>query len=70
MVFQMRDMEVGGRRGSATAVANLALTPCCRRKALLAYFGEKRGRCKPPEELCDFCRDPEAVVRVRHTAIR
>ena len=55
-------MEVGDRRGSAEAVADLALTACCRRKALLAYFGEKRGRCQPSEELCDFCRDPKAVV--------
>ncbi len=60
--IQMRNMEVGDRRGSAEAVGDLALTACCRRKALLAYFGEKRGRCEPPEELCDFCRDPKAVV--------
>ena len=38
-------------------MADLALTACCRRKALLAYFGEHRGRCEPPEELCDFCTD-------------
>ncbi|CAL5227140.1 g10051 [Coccomyxa viridis] len=59
---QMRNMEVGDRRGSAEAVGDLALTACCRRKALLAYFGEKRGRCEPPEELCDFCRDPKALA--------
>ena len=65
--FQMRNMEVGDRRGSAEAVGDLVLTACCRRKALLAYFGEKRGRCEPPEELCDFCRDPKAVVGSCHT---
>ena len=62
----MRNMEVGERRGSAAAVADLALTACCRRKALLAYFGEKRGRCEPSEELCDFCNDPKAVVGSCH----
>lgn len=61
----MRNMEVGDRRGSAGAVADMALTACCRRKALLAYFGERRGRCEPSEELCDFCSDPKAVVCVR-----
>ena len=61
--MQMRNMEVGDRRGSSEAVADLALTACCRRKALLAYFGERRGRCEPSEEACDFCRDPKAVVR-------
>ena len=34
--FQMRNMEVGDRRGSTEAVGDLALTACCRRKALLA----------------------------------
>ena len=63
----MRNMEVGERRGSAAAVADLALTACCRRKALLAYFGEKRGRCESPEELCDFCTDSKAVVWFCHT---
>ena len=62
-VMQMRNMVVGDRRGSVEAVADMALTACCRRKALLAYFGERRGRCQAPdEELCDFCRDPKAVV--------
>ena len=60
----MRNMEVGDRRGSAGAVADMALTACCRRKALLAYFGERRGRCESPEELCDFCSNPKAVVRI------
>ena len=62
LVLQMRNMEVGDRRGSAGAVADMALTACCRRKALLAYFGERRGRCESPEELCDFCSNPKAVV--------
>ena len=65
----MRNMEVGYRRGSAEAVADLGLTACCRRKALLAYFGEKRDRCQAPEELCDFCRDPKAVVGSSHTVL-
>ena len=64
-VLQMRNMEVGDRRGSAGAVADMALTACCRRKALLAYFGERRGRCESSEELCDFCSDPKAVVCIR-----
>ncbi len=61
--LQMRNMMVGDRRGSVEAMADMALTACCRRKALLAYFGERRGRCQAQEEeLCDFCRDPKAVV--------
>lgn len=61
--MQMRNMVVGDRRGCVEAVADMALTACCRRKALLAYFGERSGRCQAPEEeLCDFCRNPKAVV--------
>ena len=61
--MQMRNMVVGDRRGCVEAVADMAMTACCRRKALLAYFGEHRGRCQAPEEeLCDFCRNPKAVV--------
>lgn len=36
-----------------------AMHPGCRRKQLLAHFGEKRGACDAAGELpCDYCRDP------------
>lgn len=39
--------------------------PGCRRKLLLAHFGERRGACNAAaEQPCDFCRDP----RVRRPA--
>lgn len=56
-------MERGERRGSAAAVAAMALSACCRRKALLQHFGERRGRCDAAVELpCDFCLSPATVV--------
>ncbi|CAL8466731.1 g6267 [Coccomyxa elongata] len=60
---QMRKMERGERAGSTAAVAGMALSACCRRKALLEHFGERRGRCiTTEEELCDFCQSPEHVA--------
>ncbi len=64
---QMRKMEKGERTGSTAAVADMALSACCKRRALLAHFGERRGRCiATEEELCDFCQSPEHVVRRSH----
>lgn len=35
----------------------------CRRKAVLAYFGEKRHACQPQHELpCDFCQNRKLVT--------
>ena len=63
MPFQMQKVEKGERQGSVAAVAELALSACCRRKGLLQHFGERRGQCHAAaEQLCDFCRDPRSVV--------
>lgn len=61
---QMRKLERGERSGSAAGVADMALSACCRRKAVLEHFGERRGRCNAAEEeACDFCQSPSQVVR-------
>ena len=61
---QMRKMERNERTGSTATVADMALSACCRRKALLEHFGERRGRCNAAEEEpCDFCQSPKHVVR-------
>ncbi|MEW5301248.1 MAG: hypothetical protein WDW38_009457 [Sanguina aurantia] len=60
-----QSMERGSRSGSVAHVAALCMQPGCRRKKLLAYFGEKREACnRSTEEACDFCRDPAAVHRL------
>ncbi len=60
----MRKLERGDRVGSTAAVADMALSACCRRKALLEHFGERCGRCiAAEEELCDFCQSPKELVR-------
>jgi RecQ zinc-binding len=39
-----------------------AMRPGCRRRQLLAHFGEKRGGCDPAVELpCDWCCDPKVA---------
>jgi len=38
--------------------------PQCRRRAVLAYFGEKHTKCqKQTEQLCDFCQDPMKLCK-------
>jgi len=38
--------------------------PQCRRRAVLAYFGEKHTKChKQTEQLCDFCQDPMKLFK-------
>ena len=38
--------------------------PQCRRRAVLAYFGEKHTRChNHTEQLCDFCQDPMKLCK-------
>lgn len=38
--------------------------PCCRRKTILAYFGEKSPKCHQQSELpCDYCKDSKHVSR-------
>ncbi|KAK9916772.1 hypothetical protein WJX75_006776 [Coccomyxa subellipsoidea] len=60
---QMRKLERGERSGSAAGMADMALSACCRRKAVLEHFGEHRGRCNAAEEeACDFCQSPKQVA--------
>ena len=51
---EIQRMEKGSRAG---AVGNMAdyCTPCCRRKSLLGFLGEKRGKCVAADEKCDYC---------------
>ena len=45
-------------------VSELLSTPGCRRRRLLAFFGEARGACDAAVELpCDFCTDPTGMRR-------
>ena len=38
--------------------------PCCRRKAILTYFGEKSFKCQQQTELpCDYCQNPRRVCK-------
>lgn len=38
--------------------------PCCRRKAILTYFGEKSSKCQQQTELpCDYCQNPKRVCK-------
>ncbi|KFM28682.1 ATP-dependent DNA helicase Q-like 3 [Auxenochlorella protothecoides] len=60
-------LERGERRGAMAEVAAIVQGARCRRKALLAYFGERRGTCCTPaqgEESCDVCTDAQAVRRM------
>ncbi|KAL4436561.1 hypothetical protein ABPG75_003700 [Micractinium tetrahymenae] len=60
-----RKMERGARQGAVGSVAAYIQEPRCRRRALLSYFGEKRtGGCQEGagEQVCDFCRNPRAVL--------
>ena len=52
---ELQKLERGLRAG---AVANVAsyVGPGCRRKSLLGFLGERRGRCMPGEEPCDHCQ--------------
>lgn len=54
-------MEKGVRKGAIAGVAAYIQEPRCRRRALLAYFGEKRGACDPAanEIPCDYCQSPQ-----------
>ncbi|GAB4818307.1 hypothetical protein N2152v2_005353 [Parachlorella kessleri] len=56
-------MEKGNRQGATAAVAGYIQEAKCRRRALLAYFNERRGPCDlaAGDICCDFCRDPQAV---------
>lgn len=39
--------------------------PCCRRKAILTYFGEKSPKCQQQNELpCDYCQDSKHVCKL------
>ena len=38
--------------------------PCCRRKAILTYFGEKGSKCQQHADLpCDFCHSGRQVCK-------
>lgn len=65
-----RRMERGTRAGAVAAVADFVTSARCRRKAILAFFGEARGPCGAVagEELCDYCQSP-AAVRASLTAL-
>ncbi|KAL0028412.1 hypothetical protein WJX77_004638 [Trebouxia sp. C0004] len=55
---------LSGHRMSVSAMASYALEPQCRRRAVLAYFGEKHIKChKQTEQLCDFCQDPTKLCK-------
>lgn len=59
----MQRLERAERRGAAAAAAEFALHAGCRRAALLAFFGERGGRCRAGADLpCDFCAGPAAVA--------
>jgi RecQ family ATP-dependent DNA helicase len=55
----------GGRAGGAAGVASYLQGGGCRRAALLAHFGERRGACTPGagEAACDACADPAGARR-------
>jgi ATP-dependent DNA helicase RecQ len=46
------------QRGKLDALLGLAEAHDCRRRRLLAYFGEACGACAPPQSLCDNCARP------------
>lgn len=51
------------RRGAVAAIADYALQPGCRRKKLLAHFGEVRGPCNTHVEIpCDHCSNSRKVL--------
>eukprot|EP00879_Flechtneria_rotunda_P009696 GHRR01010145.1.p1 GENE.GHRR01010145.1~~GHRR01010145.1.p1 ORF type:complete len:560 (+),score=215.08 GHRR01010145.1:2255-3934(+) len=56
-------LEKGSRAGSAAAVADYSCQPGCRRRKVLAYFGQNRGACNASkhELLCDYCSQPQAT---------
>ncbi|GAX77552.1 hypothetical protein CEUSTIGMA_g4996.t1 [Chlamydomonas eustigma] len=57
-------LEKGTRRGASLQVGNFLLAPGCRRKKLLAFFGEKRCPCMlPAEQVCDFCLNPNLITK-------
>jgi RecQ zinc-binding len=61
---QMKRLEKGQRRGAVASVANYALQAGCRRKKLLAHFGEVRAQCDPQVELlCDHCSNRSVVLK-------
>ena len=37
--------------------------PCCRRKAILSYFGEKSPKCQQTELPCDYCYNSKQVCK-------
>lgn len=59
-------------RQACSVLANLGLArdgvyiqePCCRRKAILTYFGDKSPKCQQQSEMpCDYCQDPKHVCK-------
>jgi ATP-dependent DNA helicase RecQ len=56
----------GGEKPRLGAMVEYCTTARCRRRALLAYFGEARGSCGASDAgsldvLCDVCADAAAV---------
>ncbi|KAL3139711.1 hypothetical protein ABBQ38_15538 [Trebouxia sp. C0009 RCD-2024] len=55
----------GGKTASSSAMASYCMEPCCRRKAILTYFGEKSPKCQQQNELpCDYCQDSKHVCKL------
>jgi len=46
------------QRGKLDALLSLAEAHDCRRRRLLAYFGEERASCVSPQNVCDNCLQP------------
>ena len=61
----VKRQERGDRAGSVYDIAGYCMNLLCRRKRLLAYFGEERGPCSEEEgeELCDVCECEDVVSR-------
>lgn len=45
-----------------------AQEPCCRRKAILTFFGEKSPKCQQQTELsCDYCQNSKLVCKASYS---
>lgn len=57
-------------RSKVGAIVDYASEVRCRRAQILAYFGEKNGRCRAGvDELCDVCSSAAEVRKLQQLAI-
>ena len=61
----IKRQERSDRAGAVYDIAGYCMDLHCRRKRLLAYFGEEHGPCSEEEgeELCDVCEYEDVVSR-------